>query len=101
MRVTRSVVVPASVTLTTPRPMTTRRPFERWARLAARPAMERRPSSVQASEQPTWATRPLRRTSSEVCAGTSTADAQGDSWIYVPAGTCTKLVGGSMQPKSS
>ncbi|MGB1089053.1 MAG: DUF2282 domain-containing protein, partial [Alphaproteobacteria bacterium] len=29
------------------------------------------------------------------CAGTSTEDGQKDAWIYVPAGTCDKLVGGS------
>jgi uncharacterized membrane protein len=41
------------------------------------------------------------QTSTHSCAGTSTVDNQGDAWIYVPAGTCTKLVGGSNQPKSS
>jgi len=41
------------------------------------------------------------QTATHSCAGTSTADAQGDSWIYVPAGTCAKLVGGSNQPKNS
>ena len=33
------------------------------------------------------------------CAGTSKRDAQADSWVYVPAGTCDKLVGGSLEPK--
>ncbi|MEL0036905.1 MAG: DUF2282 domain-containing protein [Gammaproteobacteria bacterium] len=33
------------------------------------------------------------------CAGTSTKDAQGDAWMYVPKGTCDKLVGGSLEPK--
>jgi uncharacterized membrane protein len=32
------------------------------------------------------------------CAGTSKRDGQADSWIYVPAGTCEKVVGGSLQP---
>jgi uncharacterized membrane protein len=40
------------------------------------------------------------QTATHSCAGTATMDAQGDSWIYVPAGTCDKIVGGSMQPKS-
>jgi uncharacterized membrane protein len=40
------------------------------------------------------------QTATHSCAGTSTADAQGDSWVYVPAGTCAKLVGGSNQPKN-
>jgi uncharacterized membrane protein len=35
------------------------------------------------------------------CAGTSRRDAQGDAWIYVPAGTCERLVGGSLEPKKS
>ena len=28
------------------------------------------------------------------CAGTVSADNQKDAWIYVPAGTCEKIVGG-------
>jgi uncharacterized membrane protein len=30
------------------------------------------------------------------CAGTSTVDGQGNAWIYVPQGTCEKLVNGSL-----
>jgi uncharacterized membrane protein len=41
------------------------------------------------------------QTSTHSCAGTATADNQGDSWIYVPAGICAKLTGGSMEPKAS
>jgi len=33
------------------------------------------------------------------CAGSSTKDAQSDAWMYVPKGTCDKLVGGSLKPK--
>lgn len=33
------------------------------------------------------------------CAGTSRRDNQSDAWIYIPAGTCEKVVGGSLQPK--
>lgn len=40
------------------------------------------------------------QTATHSCAGTSTADMQGDSWIYVPAGTCAKIAGGSDQPKA-
>ena len=29
------------------------------------------------------------------CGGTSTEDRDGDAWIYVPDGTCKKIVGGS------
>jgi len=34
------------------------------------------------------------------CAGTSKADGDKTAWIYVPAGLCTKLVGGSLEPKA-
>ncbi len=40
------------------------------------------------------------QTSTHSCAGTSTADNQGDSWVYVPTGTCAKLTGGSTEPKA-
>jgi uncharacterized membrane protein len=33
------------------------------------------------------------------CAGTAKKDAQADAWIYVPAGTCAKIVGASNMPK--
>lgn len=32
------------------------------------------------------------------CAGTSKTDAQGNAWTFVLAGTCEKLVGGSLKP---
>ena len=32
--------------------------------------------------------------------GASRRDSQKDAWIYVPAGTCEKLVSGSTQPKA-
>jgi uncharacterized membrane protein len=41
------------------------------------------------------------QTSNTSCAGTSRRDAQGDAWLYVPAGTCERLVGGSLEPKKS
>ena len=40
------------------------------------------------------------QTSTHSCAGTATADASGDSWIYVPKGTCDKIAGGSLEPKA-
>jgi len=40
------------------------------------------------------------QTATHSCAGTATADAAGDSWIYVPAGTCDKISGGSLEPKA-
>ncbi len=34
------------------------------------------------------------------CAGSSTVDGQVSAWIYVPKGTCNKIVGGStVEPK--
>jgi uncharacterized membrane protein len=41
------------------------------------------------------------QTASSSCAGTSKMDAQPDAWIYVPAGTCEKIVGGSLEPRES
>lgn len=32
---------------------------------------------------------------SHSCGGTSTKDRDGDSWVYVPAGLCSSIVGGS------
>ena len=39
------------------------------------------------------------QTTNSSCAGTSRRNGQGDAWIYVPQGTCDKVVGGSLQPK--
>jgi uncharacterized membrane protein len=35
------------------------------------------------------------QTANSSCAGTAKKDAQKDAWIYVPAGLCGKIVGGS------
>jgi uncharacterized membrane protein len=40
------------------------------------------------------------QTANSSCAGTSKRDGQGDAWIYMPAGSCGKVVGGSTQPKA-
>ena len=40
------------------------------------------------------------QTSNSACAGTNTVDGRKDAWIYVPAGTCGKIVGGSTKPAS-
>ena len=37
------------------------------------------------------------QTNASACAGTSTKDAQADAWIYVPKGTCNKIVGASLK----
>ena len=39
------------------------------------------------------------QTANSSCAGTSKKDKQGDAWIYAPAGTCDKLVDGSLKSK--
>ena len=41
------------------------------------------------------------QTANNSCAGHSTMAGQADAWIYVPAGTCMKINGGSLQPKNS
>ena len=41
------------------------------------------------------------QTANSSCAGTSKRDSQNDSWIYVPAGACEKIVGGSKDPKKA
>ena len=33
------------------------------------------------------------------CAGQASEDASGGDWVYVPAGLCQKLAGGSTEPK--
>ncbi len=40
------------------------------------------------------------QTASSACAGSTTRDNQPDAWIYLPAGTCEKIAGGSLTPKS-
>src|SRR5262249_50311062 len=40
------------------------------------------------------------QTANSSCAGTSKANAQKDAWVYVPKGTCDRLVNGSLQPKA-
>jgi len=37
------------------------------------------------------------QTSASACAGTSKKDNQADAWIYVPKGTCAKIVGASLK----
>ena len=38
-------------------------------------------------------------TGNNSCGGTSKANADSRAWIYVPAGYCERIVGGSLQPK--
>jgi uncharacterized membrane protein len=39
------------------------------------------------------------QTASSACAGTSKKDGDPSAWIYVPKGTCDKIVGGSLTAK--
>jgi uncharacterized membrane protein len=39
------------------------------------------------------------QTASNSCAGQVADASRGDAWIYVPTGTCTKINGGSLEPK--
>jgi len=41
------------------------------------------------------------QTATHSCAGESKRAAAGDSWIYVPSGSCTKINGGSLTPKKA
>jgi uncharacterized membrane protein len=40
------------------------------------------------------------QTANSSCAGTSKRDGQRDAWLYVPKGTCDRLVNGSTQPRA-
>ena len=39
-------------------------------------------------------------TNNSSCAGTSKTDNQGDAFIAIPKGLCSKLTGGSLEPKA-
>ena len=41
------------------------------------------------------------QTANSSCAGTSKRNSQGDAWLYVPKGSCDKVVGGSTKPRQS
>lgn len=40
------------------------------------------------------------QTNTNSCAGNSRADNQGDAWVYLPTGVCSKIAGASLEPKS-
>lgn len=41
------------------------------------------------------------QTATNSCAGQSKKDLQADAWVYVPAGVCDRIVGGSTEPKKT
>lgn len=61
--------------------------------LAAKPGMEKCAGIVKAGKNDCG-------TSKLSCAGTSTKDKDAEAWIYVPEGTCEKIVGAKVyKPK--
>ena len=40
-------------------------------------------------------------TSKSACGGSVKRDNDPEAWVYVPAGVCEKVVGGSLEPKKS
>lgn len=56
--------------------------------LAAKPGMEKCFGVAKAGKNDC-------QTSTSACAGTAKDDGQKDAWIYLPEGTCDKIVGGS------
>ncbi len=57
--------------------------------LAAKPGMEKCAGIVKAGKNDCG-------TSKHACAGQSTQDGDSDEWLYVPEGTCDKIVGGKV-----
>ncbi len=47
-----------------------------------------------------FALRALRTTATSACAGSSKQDSDPSAFIYVPKGTCEKIVGASLTPKA-
>jgi uncharacterized membrane protein len=41
------------------------------------------------------------QTSTNACSGQVKTDRKSDAWIFVPTGTCARIVGASLQPKKS
>jgi len=40
------------------------------------------------------------QTTNSSCAGTSKRNSQGDAWVYMPKGSCDRVVNGSLMPKA-
>lgn len=40
-------------------------------------------------------------TSQHACAAQAKVDGDGEEWVYLPAGTCDKIPGGTVKPKKS
>jgi len=59
--------------------------------LAAKPGMEKCSGIAKAGKNDCG-------TSKHSCAGQASKDADKEEWVYVPTGTCDKIVGGSVKP---
>ncbi len=58
--------------------------------LAGKPGMEKCTGIVKAGMNDCG-------TSKHACAGQSSADGDAEEWVYVPEGTCAKIVGGTVK----
>jgi uncharacterized membrane protein len=58
--------------------------------LAAKPGFEKCQGIVKAGMNDCG-------TSKHGCAGQASADGLADEWVYIPEGTCSKIVGGSIK----
>ena len=58
---------------------------------ADKPAMEKCAGVVKAGKNDC-------QTNTSACAGTSAKDGQKDAWLYLPKGSCEKIVGGTVLP---
>ena len=75
-------------------------------RLPLPPIAQRDPASpptvaVEQCDEIAKAGRTDCHTAQSSCAGTAQRDRHGEAWRYVPAGTCSNIVGGSLTPKKS
>lgn len=61
--------------------------------LAGKPGMEKCTGIVKAGQNDCG-------TSQHACAGMAKEDSGADEWIYVPEGTCSKIVGGKLKTKT-
>ncbi len=64
------------------------------AALAGKPGMEKCTGIAKAGKNDCG-------TSQHACGGMSKADGDAEEWVYVPEGTCEKIVGGKVKAKKS
>jgi len=64
--------------------------------LSAAPAAQAKAKAVEKCYAIVKAGQNDCATATTSCAGTSTVDGQKDAWIFVPKGTCEKIVGSSL-----